>query len=511
MRHLLRLALAGNALLLASPALAEGNFSSFENLKGGEGGSQPAIQNFDERWGPVESESLSLVNLAPAVVAFFNNAPAFGLPGTVTGDITERTQLTGDWGGVRTDWARRGLFVDLYTTSTYQSISGGLEEGGSFVHNSQLAVNIDTGRAGLWDGGLLHFSLQSRYGDKAEDTLTGGASVPQYTGLVLPGPFLDENTLPSEYFITQALSPQVAVVAGKISDIYIPDETMFSDSYKYYFANFNFNKSPMTPNFYNPTAWAALGVYTPTHWLALAGGVLDPNSQSDNFADDAFDKVNLYLMAIASYDIAGLPGQFSPAFNWSNKPKLDLDDPFTGLTRSQVPHAVETLLGGATAEGLPANYKDESWFAIANFSQYLYVTDAGPSLRSRMKNGQVISGLGVFGRVGFAPEDTNPITRYASLGLFGHGLLDSRPYDSFGIGFYYNAFSPKLKDAIKTLTAGTEEVEDEKGMEIFYNLAITPAVRLIGSYQHIWNPYAAQVAEQQDSTDVFTVRLTTSW
>jgi porin len=506
------LLLSSTILFAASCALADGNFANFQQLNENNPAAKPAIANFDERWAPVESPNLSLVNLAPALIAFFNNGPAFGLPGTVTGDISERTQLTGDWGGLRTRLAHQGYFFDLYTTSGYQDItSGGLKQGESFVQNSQLSINVDTGRAGLWDGGLIHVSLQSRYGDKAEDTLTGGATVPQYTGLVLPGPFLDSDTLPSEYFVAQALSKQVAVVVGKISDIFIPDETMFGDSYKYYFANFNFNKSPMTPNFYNPTAWAVLGVYTPTHWLALAGGVLDPNSQSDNFADNAFDKVNLYLMAIASYDIDGLPGQFSPAFNWSNKPKLDLASPFSGLTPGEIPHAVGTLLGGATAEGLPANYKDESWFAIANFSQYLYVKDNGASPKDRMRGGEVVSGVGLFGRFGFAPEDTNTITRYGSAGVFAHGLFDARPYDSFGAGFYYNAISSDLKNSIKTLTGGGADVKDEKGMEIFYDFAITPAARLIASYQHIWDPLAARVADNAKTTDVFTARLTVSW
>ncbi|WP_028745902.1 carbohydrate porin [Rhizobium mesoamericanum] len=500
---------SGISLLANSAALADENFASFQHLSETQ---KPAIENFDDRWGPVKSDKLSLINLAPAFIPFFNNGPAFGLPGTVTGDIFERTQLTGDWGGLRTKLAQEGLFFDLYTTSAYQDItSGGLEEGSAFVQNAQFDLNIDTGRANLWDGGLIHVSLQSRYGDKAEDTLTAGASVPHYTGLVLPGPFLDSDTLPSEYFIAQALSKKTAVVIGKISDIFIPDETLFGDSYKYYFANFNFNKSPMTPNFYNPTAWAALGIYTPTPWLALAGGVLDPNSQSDNFADNAFDKVNLYLMATASYDIGGLPGQFSPAFNWSNKPKLDLAAPFTGLGRAQIPHAVATLLGGATADGLPANRQDTSWFAIANFSQYLYVKDDTLSAKDRLKNGEVVNGVGVFGRFGFAPQDTNPISRYASVGLFAHGLLDSRPYDSFGAGYYYNAISPDLKDSVQTLTGGEARMKDEKGTEVFYDFALSPAMRLIASYQHIWNPFAAQVADNKKGADVFSARMTASW
>ena len=86
----------------------------------------------------------------------------------------------------------------------------------------------------------------------------------------------------------QSITPQFDVILGRISDVFIPDQTLFGDSYKFYFANFNFNQNPMTTNFYNPTAWAALAVYTPTKWLAIGGGVLDPNTQADNFANNAF-------------------------------------------------------------------------------------------------------------------------------------------------------------------------------------------------------------------------------
>src|SRR4051794_11446658 len=57
---------------------------------------------------PVATSDASLVDAAPFLLPFFNNGPVFGLPGTVGGDIWHRTQLSGDWGGARTDLARRG-------------------------------------------------------------------------------------------------------------------------------------------------------------------------------------------------------------------------------------------------------------------------------------------------------------------------------------------------------------------------------------------------------------------
>ena len=78
-----------------------------------------------EPWGPVSSPYTSLVNTIPGLLPYFNNGPVFGLSGTALGDLRSRTQLTGDWGGLRTDLAARGLFIDLYTTGVYQRVTSG--------------------------------------------------------------------------------------------------------------------------------------------------------------------------------------------------------------------------------------------------------------------------------------------------------------------------------------------------------------------------------------------------
>ncbi len=466
-----------------------------------------------DQWGPVQTEEASLANLVPCLLPFFNNGPVFGLPGTdAAGDFWHRTQLTGDWWGVRTDMAHNGFFFDLYSTSAYQDVmSGGLKTGSAFVQNTQLSINIDTGRAGLWPGGLFHFTLESRYGSSPEKIFTVGATAPQYTGLAFPGPFFGNDTLPTEYFLVQSLNPTFSVLLGKLAILTIADQTMFGNSFKYYFANLNLNKNPMALNFYNTTTLAALGVWTPANWVTLAGGVLDPNTQADNFANHAFDKVNLYGVSIFSYQIAGLPGQFMPQANWTNEPKTDLESPFGPLSPAQIQQAVGFLLGSPSASGLPINRKPDSWATIANISQYLYVMDDPTATAQKIRSGQPLRGIGVFGRFGYAPESTNTITLDGSIALFAHGLLDCRQYDSFGAGFYYNAISSDLKDAISQLTAGQATVKDEKGIEVFYDFAITPAIRLIPSYQHIWDPLTAQVATKQSGADVFLARVTVAF
>ena len=276
-------------------------------------------------WAPVSTKKTSLANVEPALLPYLNNGPVFGLPGTDVGDFWHRTQLSGDWDGARTHLARRGFFFDLYSTSAYQDVTaGGLKTDSAFVQNTQLSINVDTGRAGLWSGGLLHVTLESRFGGSPQNTFTVGSAVPQYYGLTLPGPLLTHDVLPTEYVLVQPLSKKFIVVLGKINVLNLFDQTLFGDTYKYYFANFNFNKTPQAPNLVNSTALAAVGVWSPTHWLTLVGNVLDPNSQADNFAAHAFDKVDAYAASIFSYKVGDLPGQSQIQGVWTDKPKIDL-------------------------------------------------------------------------------------------------------------------------------------------------------------------------------------------
>jgi hypothetical protein len=466
-----------------------------------------------DSWGPVPTEKVSLANLAPALLPYFNNGPVFGLPGTDVGDFRRRTQLSGDWGGLRTDLARHGFFFDLYSVGAYQGVaSGGLKTGSAFMQNTQLSINVDTGRAGLWSGGVFHVTLESREGSfSPQNTFTVGATTPQYTGLTFPGPFFVHDVLPTEYFLVQALAPKFSVVLGKLNVLNLADPTMFGNSYKYYFANLNFNKNPMALNFYNTTSLAAVGVWSPSKPLTLAAGVFDPNSEANNLATKAFNRVNIYGFAILSYSIGGLPGRSWTQFNWTNKPKIDLDAPFGQLPSGANSEAVGVLLGVSPSQALPINYRSTSWVTIGNFSQYLFVKDHSEAIAEKLGSGRPLRGIGVFGRIGYAPEETNPITRDGSVALIANGLSDGRPNDSFGLGIYHNGISRPLKDAFARLTGAAASPKNENGLEVFYDFAITPAIRVIPSYQHIWNPLTAAVAKNERSADVFLVRLSLTW
>ncbi|MBV8834518.1 MAG: carbohydrate porin [Acidobacteriaceae bacterium] len=68
-----------------------------------------------------------------------------------------------------------------------------------------------------------------------------------------------------------------------------------------------------------------------------------------------------------------------------------------------------------------------------------------------------------------------------------------------------------MKVGIAQLSGSKNAVQNEKGSEVFYELAITPAFRVIPSYQHIWNPLTAGVARSQRTADVFLLRFAVTW
>jgi porin len=79
------------------------------------------------------------------------------------------------------------------------------------------------------------------------------------------------------------------------------------------------------------------------------------------------------------------------------------------------------------------------------------------------------------------------------------------------LGIYHNGISQPLKAAIAGLTDAAATLKNEQGLEVFYDVAITPAIRLIPSYQHIWNPTTAKVAKNERSADVFLLRSSVTW
>jgi porin len=149
----------------------------------------------------------------------------------------------------------------------------------------------------------------------------------------------------------------------------------------------------------------------------------------------------------------GMPGHQLFGATWSNRGYVSFDqDP--------------RLLFGAlvTRDQALLQRKSDSWSAYYNFDQYLYVDPCNPA-----------RGWGIFGRFGVSDANPNPLEWFLSFGVGGNSMLRGREQDTFGIGYYFAASS----DEINVLRG----VGDGQGVELFYNIAVTPYLHITPDLQ----------------------------
>jgi len=93
-------------------------------------------------------------------------------------------------------------------------------------------------------------------------------------------------------------------------------------------------------------------------------------------------------------------------------------------------------------------------------------------------------GFGVYAKGAVADGNPNPIQASLVGGFAGHGVIPNRPDDSFGIGYYSYNLSNDLQSALRPLGSAFE-IQDERGLEVYYNLAVTPWFRVSADIQWI--------------------------
>ena len=133
-------------------------------------------------------------------------------------------------------------------------------------------------------------------------------------------------------------------------------------------------------------------------------------------------------------------------------------------------------------QGLSVPTADDTWAVYWSGWQYLTVEDDidAPIVLSNGTPDR--QGIGLFARLGFADQDTNPVEWSGSIGVGGRGVIPSRDNDTFGVGCYYSGIQT-------TRLSGPLGIDDHtQGFEAFYNIAITPAAHLSLDAQVVDSP-----------------------
>ncbi len=333
-------------------------------------------------------------------------------------------------------------------TQFYQGLAAGEGDlGYEYGGKADLLVTADLSKLGFWDG--LSMTLHGEYNFGNSVNGRGGVLIPVNSALNFPGiEGADAYDLSSLYFV-QEFGDSNTVVFGKINmiDIVSGRRPFLGGAGIDAFWNLTF-VAPPTGTVPAYLLGALLSVRTEQATYRL--WVYDPASYVNKLSlADAFeDGVTIRGSIQVPVTIAGRRGNQGFTALYSTQDGTDLSNLDEILVPTPEPGTVAT--------------KNSRYYFAWSFDQYLYQPAASPD-----------EGVGLFGQVGISDGNPNALHWSFLVGLGGTGLVPGRSGDNWGIGYYYDSLSDYLKDAL----APTVRLRDEQGLEIFYNLAVTPWFR----------------------------------
>src|SRR2546421_569115 len=101
--------------------------------------------------------------------------------------IFERPKLTGNWWGARDTLEAHGVTLDVSLAQFYQGVTdGGIDRDFEYGGKLGIYVNLDGGKAGLWQGVLITTHVGTPYGEEVNDIdgLVFAEQGPEFTFLV---------------------------------------------------------------------------------------------------------------------------------------------------------------------------------------------------------------------------------------------------------------------------------------------------------------------------------------
>jgi porin len=356
---------------------------------------------------------------------------------------------------MRDRWAASGFTIGLDVTYTFQGVVDGGFDGAAFERRSDeddtgnvvsgdLRLALDTGKAGLWPGGVLDARLEGRAGRSVLQR-AGSVSAVDNDALFpnVVDRFDEEALALTALTFTQALGERVAAFGGLVNTAEgdanaLAGSAVANDSFLNSALLYSLVEDATVPNV---TLGGGLG------WEPHAdvSGSFSVFGTAETAGEDPFDRWHGTTFStewIVSHRLGGHAGAqtFGGLYGIDARRADIAADPRT---------VVADVLRGRPAPTTSA----DTWALYYNAHQFLRGDEDG--------------GFGVFVRVGWSDGNPNLVAWNAAGGLGGIGVLPRRPHDRWGLGAF--GIGASDEDLLRGLGVG-----DEVGGEVFYDLAVTP-------------------------------------
>ncbi|TNJ40630.1 carbohydrate porin [Phaeobacter sp. B1627] len=297
----------------------------------------------------------------------------------------------------------------------------------------------------VWAGATLSAQLEVAGGDDITE-LKSGLAWPSNVYSIAPRALADTNATLSVN-LTQELSPSTRLSIGKFSATEMARGTPLAGGGD--LGGFLYTGIAATPSLvFPPYALGALLSVT-TDPVNYSLFIYDArNAQGSDFWKKPFSEGIVYN-ASATYKttIGNLPGFYTLNVAHSTAEATDLD----------------SLLLPPDAADFASTTRGITYVAL-KFQQYLSVDPTTPG-----------GGWGIFGQIGIGDGNPHLLDANYVLGVGGTSPIQGRGRDRWGIALSYTDWSRALIDA---LNANNLDLDDEYGMEAFYEAEITDSLRV---------------------------------
>lgn len=398
------------------------------------------------------------VSAAQEIESTEDSAPAGMLPvPDYSGNWATRPNLTGTWGGVRQDWANKGVTFDVQWFQVGQGIaSGGLDQRATYISNLDYFLNLDLSQMGAIPGALVAFRAQSRFGETVNADTGLLLPVNTYSYFPLTGT-LDEDVpfTITELNYVQFFSEKLGANVGKITTMRIGNEFAGGEG-RSQFMNFQLAWSAVLAQLVPYSTLAVSGFWLPSPRVSVTGTLMNT---TDSSTTTGFLDIGEGATAVLGFDVqhrlGGVPG----------------GNTFTGAYGFDGDYA---RVGGLNIGGgdISVDTRSESYALFWSGWQYFWLEADGPEMVDPTDGRQDLQGLGLFAMVGWGDRKTNPVSWSIAGGLSGRGTIPTRDNDTWGIGYFYNDLQ-SLDSFLGSLLEPSVQ-----GFEFYYNIAVAESIAL---------------------------------
>lgn len=425
----------------------------------------------------------------------------------------EREYATGDWGGLRTSLAARGIIFNFtYAADPIGVVSGGIKRGVLYNGFLDLGTDIDLEKLAGWKGGHFHVNAFHPHGANGSANYVGDigtfSNIEAYDTYRLYELWLEQSFFEDRFSL-------------RVGQITFDSEFAVLDAYGGLFVQSGFGAPEAfsanlpLPVYPNATPGIRLRI-EPIEGFAMQAAVFDgnvapglvPDPSPDAAVSTEFNRHGTHW-ALRPDEGALFVGEVSYRFNQPPEEELS-------ATRTS---ADDRPLGAPAApvapqRGLAGSYEGGFLYHTDGFADIHDVTlaDLGSSLapveaRHRGANyaiyvnieqevwrepGSEDQGLGAFAHAVWMPPNRNYLEFSIEGGLYYHGAIPGRDHDALGLGIACIRISDQVAGAVNAANqhdhTSTSQPDFEATIELIYRYKVAPWFSIQPHVQYVIQP-----------------------